>query len=250
MTPYRLILNELQDSIENTSGIYMILCLENDKCYIGQTNKMKRRWGEHLDKLRCGKHFNTYLQNIFSKYGENSLVFFLLKSCPVEELNKYEQEYVLTLDKKYLLNLVDVGNGYTKSEETKKKMSLWQKGIKKDPEQIKRMNEARKNSIGWSFWKGRKHTEESKKKISEKKKEFYKNNPQKISAEHFAALVRGRKAKPVTNEVKQYFSKLYKGKKFSEEDRLRRTAKQQETRQRNLLLKMQNKKELENVATS
>lgn len=45
-----------------TVYIYKILCVENNKVYIGQTKNPNRRWRQHKSDLKLNKHRNKNLQ--------------------------------------------------------------------------------------------------------------------------------------------------------------------------------------------
>ncbi|MFW6122530.1 MAG: GIY-YIG nuclease family protein [Petrotogales bacterium] len=53
---------------EKISGIYNIICLPNQKVYIGSSNNIYRRYYLHLYELRKNKHTNIHLQRAFNKY--------------------------------------------------------------------------------------------------------------------------------------------------------------------------------------
>lgn len=76
------------------TGIYKITCLANNKCYIGQSVAIKRRWNEHQKALSKGTHYNTYLQNAYNKYGKDNFIYEILEQCPKEKLNEREQFYI------------------------------------------------------------------------------------------------------------------------------------------------------------
>ena len=62
-------------------GIYKIVCLGNNKIYIGKSVDIESRFKKHLSDLRLNKHHSIYLQNSYNKYGENSLVFDIVEEC-------------------------------------------------------------------------------------------------------------------------------------------------------------------------
>jgi hypothetical protein len=57
-------------------GVYMIKCLSNNKCYIGQSKVPYRRQCEHLSKKtdKCTK-YNYHIQADLKKYGRKSFFF-------------------------------------------------------------------------------------------------------------------------------------------------------------------------------
>lgn len=76
------------------SGIYKISFEGYEKVYIGSTTNLIRRWECHLWKLRRNKHQNTYLQNIFNKFGEVKAKFTVLVYA------KPDKEYLLLLEQR------------------------------------------------------------------------------------------------------------------------------------------------------
>lgn len=79
--------------------IYKITCLGNSKVYIGQTIRtFAQRKGLHVFQLRNNIHPNSYLQNSYNKYGEDSIVFERLTTArDIDELNRLEIEYIQSL---------------------------------------------------------------------------------------------------------------------------------------------------------
>jgi group I intron endonuclease len=85
-----------------------IYCLTSPsgKKYIGQAvKKLKNgrhwgfinRWKQHI-KDSTTKDYCRLLNNSIRKYGYENFKVELLKECPVEDLNKYEQQYILELN--------------------------------------------------------------------------------------------------------------------------------------------------------
>jgi len=44
------------------------------QCYVGQSQRVKKRIKEHFRLLRWGKHSNPHLQHAYDKYGANNFV--------------------------------------------------------------------------------------------------------------------------------------------------------------------------------
>lgn len=77
------------------TGIYAITNTENNKVYIGRASNFKKRWASHKSLLRCGEHTNQHLQCAWSKYGEKSFKFEILEYLDSqEELHLAEQFWV------------------------------------------------------------------------------------------------------------------------------------------------------------
>lgn len=72
------------------SGIYMITCTSNGRFYVGQSSDIRRRWKEHRATLRRGTHANRIMQACFEKYGMESMQFDVLRNCAPEQLNEEE----------------------------------------------------------------------------------------------------------------------------------------------------------------
>lgn len=117
--------------------IYKIINLVNGKFYIGSTIRPLRiRKYEHLSSLRKNKHPNDYLQKSFNKYGEKNFKFEILEKLNFEKcLSKKEIAKILVNREMELIEIF--------SPDYNLKIS---------------------NTIGKS---GYKHSEETRKKISE-----------------------------------------------------------------------------------
>ena len=80
-------------------GIYKISSKIKPECiYLGSAVSIKKRWANHLSDLRKKKHHNNILQNHYTKYGEQDLVFSILLQCEKEDLIKNEQYFIDTLN--------------------------------------------------------------------------------------------------------------------------------------------------------
>jgi len=111
------------------SGIYKITNLVNNKIYIGSAINFRKRKNLHLWQLRKNKHGNKYLQNAFNKYGEDSFEFILLTNYPIKDLLVVEQIFINTFNPEYnILKIAGSRLGCKHSEETKRKISLANKG--------------------------------------------------------------------------------------------------------------------------
>ena len=100
-------------------SIYEITNRENGKKYIGLTTiTVQRRWADHRNKLRQGRHHNPHLQSAWLKYGEDAFECEILDESAqsLEELNRLEAHYVETTDNLY--NMRAGGEHSTLSEAT------------------------------------------------------------------------------------------------------------------------------------
>jgi group I intron endonuclease len=55
-------------------GIYKLVNKVTNECYVGQSQRVKKRINEHFRLLNAGKHTNSHLQNAFRKYGPDAFV--------------------------------------------------------------------------------------------------------------------------------------------------------------------------------
>lgn len=150
-----MIVNVSDLEILKKKGIYQIRNLVTDKIYIGSTTtSFIYRWRQHYSKLKMGKHENTHLQSSYIKYGDSNFEYTVLYvGTSLEDIRTKEQEFINILDscnpdKGY--NMDSVVDRSTRSEETKKKISLSRKG---------------KCSGSSNGFYGKTHTEEVREKI-------------------------------------------------------------------------------------
>lgn len=151
----------------------------NGKIYIGLTGmKPEERW-KNGKGYRDGAHF----RNAIDKYGWNNFTHVILKDNLTEEEAVYWEEYYINLynacDRQYGYNMTFGGEhgGHPQTEETRQKI--------------------RKHGVGF---RGRKHTEEAKRKMSKSSsgvnhpnygKHLSETTRQKISDAH--KLLRNRR---------------------------------------------------------
>jgi group I intron endonuclease len=160
------------------SGIYLIKNIANNKVYVGSAVNIDIRWSRHKYDLKEGKHHSQHLQSAWNKYGEQSFTFEAIEEVTnLEHLLAYEQVYL----------------DFYKSYE---------------------------NDRGYNIYRvagsplGTKHSEETRKKISEgnKGKKYYSEEARKKISE-------SNKRRLVSEETRRKLSKLHKGQKRTEETR-------------------------------
>ncbi len=76
------------------SGIYKITNNINNKFYIGSASNFIKRWYRHKNRLKNNKHDNAYMQNAWNKYGEEAFKFEVLLYCDIKDLIFYEQKFL------------------------------------------------------------------------------------------------------------------------------------------------------------
>jgi group I intron endonuclease len=186
------------------SGIYKIINENSGIFYIGSSINIKERFNQHLRQLNSNNHFNDKLQKAWNKYETSSFKFEVIEYIDVYNLLIREQYYLDTLlfanednDKFSILgyNINRNSNntlGFKFSEEAKERMSDTKSRksrkvfIPSDEEievEIYHIDEdkiIKEKDMSNPFF-GKKHTDESKEKMSQKKKGennfFYKKGP-------------------------------------------------------------------------
>lgn len=150
-----MVINVSDLEILKKRGVYQIKNLVTNKIYIGSTiTSFIYRWRQHHSKLKMRKHENAHLQSSYIKYGDSNFEYTILYvGTSLEDIKTKEQEFINTFnsynpDKGY--NMDSVVDRSTRSEETKKKMSLSRKD---------------KCSGSSNNFYGKTHTEEVREKI-------------------------------------------------------------------------------------
>lgn len=184
-------------------GIYKIENKINHKVYIGQSWNIEKRFREHRKN-----EGNSHLKNSFNKYGLANFSFDVLitfESVSQKGLDVFEHwcmKKFNSLNEEFGYNKREAGSRGIHSEETKKKMSISQKGHFVSYETRKKFSDMRKgekhcnygkhlseetkekirnkNSGKENYWFGKHLSEETKKKMSETHKNNRKYNARKV----------------------------------------------------------------------
>lgn len=77
-------------------GIYKITNKINNKCYIGQSINIQRRWNQEKNKAFNEKDlaYNQLLSKAFRKHGLDNFTFEVLEELPPEQLNEREEYWI------------------------------------------------------------------------------------------------------------------------------------------------------------
>lgn len=188
-----------------TSGVYLIRNKVTEKCYVGSSIDIYRRWTRHKDELFKNKHHSIKLQNSWNKHGFDNFEFICVQSGCQSVLTNLEQKWIDFFDSyKNGYNCAPIANNVgllPKTEEHKRKIGAAHKGRKLSEESKDKirqkaiarkrnpMSEETKKKIGQAN-KGKKHSEATKSLLSTQKVGISHNR--KLSDEHKAALLAGR----------------------------------------------------------
>lgn len=175
------------------TGIYAITNRANGLRYVGSALLLRKRWKDHQRSLSRGNHHSIYLQRAWDKYGAESFDFAPLLYCDRENLLMYEQRAMDVLKPEY--NIAKVAGsqiGYKHTDATREKMRA-----------------ARKRN-GFSPMKGKTHSEESRKKISESRKG--KGGQSGWTQERKDRISFALKGRPVPDHVRQKIADTLRGK--------------------------------------
>jgi len=190
-------------------GVYKISNILSCKYYIGYSTNIKKRFQVHLSKLKNNCHDNIFLQRAYNLDGEDNFKYEIINICETEEEAKeIELQYLTNLSIRnilYNLNYNNSGGDLITYHPDKEKIR--EKILKSHAETLSKMTieerrqkygkfgekngmygkthkeEVKKNNSiikkGNTNFEGRKHTEETKQKLSEIRKNKYtgEDNP-------------------------------------------------------------------------
>lgn len=182
--------------MKKISGIYIIRCLVNEKVYVGGSGSLKNRWRTHISSLNKNKHHSKELQNDFNKFGKENFEFQIIEQdIESEELRNEKEESLIQK-----LNSRNEKYGYNSAKKPRKTSF----GIKRTPKQLEEMRNRNK---------GKKLSEETKRKLSEATKGekgywFGKT----FSEDHKEKLKEARKHQVITEENRKKKSEAMKKK--------------------------------------
>jgi group I intron endonuclease len=177
-------------------GIYKITNPKG-KIYIGQSVNIEKRWKYYINESYNKRDHQNKLFNSLKKYSPENHKFEIIEECSIEQLNEREIYWGLKYDcinPLVGLNLRELGKQGLWTEEAKKKLSKAQLGKKRHTDESK-------SKISNKL-KGTKYTDEQKKKCSE-------NSGMKGKLNHTGGSKKGWKR---SDESKQNISKNKIGK--------------------------------------
>lgn len=84
---------QIPSTIPTSPGIYRITCIPTGKIYVGSAKNLRKRYKNHFNKLRNGKHPNPKLQRAFNKYGADAFSFEVLELVLVLEFLTVREQH-------------------------------------------------------------------------------------------------------------------------------------------------------------
>lgn len=179
-----------QEQYKDNYGIYGIVNKVNGKTYVGQTGeRFLRRYWHHQWKLRKNSHDNSYLQKAWNKYGEENFDYIVLEIVTnVNLLDELEIKYIDQYKQKNKSYNMLLGGGCRRgfpiSENAKKTIG----------------EKNRQHMLGT------KHSEETKKKMSQTRSGRHIDRSTDILNQDIVAkikimLINGKKASEVAKEL-------------------------------------------------
>lgn len=194
------------------SCIYAIKNVQTNQLYIGKTINYQDRIYYHKSYLKKNNHYNKYLQRSWNKYGEDNFEFYVVEFCEESFLDEKEIFYIEKYKsniRKFGFNLTNGGEGtagYKYTDEQKEKRSgsnnpMWNKKGENHPafgyihsEETRKIISKSKIgiprpdhviSILKSFtWEGKIHPTKGRKHTDEEKKKMKDNHPDFTAEKH------------------------------------------------------------------
>lgn len=145
-----------EDAMKDKHGIYKITNITNNMVYIGQTmQRFQKRYWHHQWKLNNGTHDNQHLQNAWNLYGDDAFEFSV-----VETIEDYDNDNLDELEIQYIKYYKELGCCYNISDG-----GCGIRGVERTDEWKRKIGE--KNRVNML---GKRHTEETRKKMSKSHK--------------------------------------------------------------------------------
>lgn len=118
-------------SLNIKPGIYQILNIFNGKFYIGSSQNISHRCGQHRYDLKNNRHRNQHLQRAWNKYGPKAFEFRLIQNCRIEDLIQCEQYWIDFYKPEYnICERAASTTGYKHTKESREKMRQFRTGRK------------------------------------------------------------------------------------------------------------------------
>jgi len=124
----------------DSAGVYKLVNKVTGQCYVGQSQRLKKRLAEHFRQLRRGIHPNPRLQNAFNKYGESAFYGEIEVVCEdLKDLDIIENAFLsgeAVFVEPVIYNIADFAKapmrGSTHSEEVRERIRAGRRATKFD----------------------------------------------------------------------------------------------------------------------
>lgn len=180
------------------TGIYGFCNKENGKWYVGQAVKIQKRINTHLWMLRHGKHRNELMQKDWLMFGEKAFFWKVLEECDEEQLDEKEV-YWIAQKKSFESGYNQTIGGYGQPGRVM-------------PEKEKQWRHDRFLGEGNPMY-GKKHTEETRRKLRESHKgERHVNYGKHLREETRRKISEAHKGMYHSEATKKKLSDMNKGK--------------------------------------
>jgi group I intron endonuclease len=196
-------------------GVYKISNTLSGRYYIGYSTNINKRFKSHCYKLKQNIHDNIFLQRAYNLDGEDKLKYDIIHICDtMDEAKEIELKYLTDLsirDKLYNLNFNNSGGDLLTNHPDKEKIR--EKIIHSFKETLSNMTVEERSQKYGKFGKkngmyGKTHTKEVKEKISETHKGNTYCRGKKLSEETKKKMSEIRKNK-YTGEDNPFFGKQH-----------------------------------------
>lgn len=100
----------------NFPGVYVLMNLNNGKCYVGSSNKISYRLSQHKSLLNVGKEPAKEMQCDFDN-GHDFLFYPVLEFHPIYEEKYRNKNDLVALENQTMDFLDSIKNGYNKKQD-------------------------------------------------------------------------------------------------------------------------------------
>lgn len=153
------------------TGIYKITDLNSNNFYIGSSININNRWKRHLSQLKNHKHSNYFLQKLFNFYGASCFSFEIVELC--KNLKEREQYYLDTLNPKLNINKNSSGGDMISNHPLKEQIKQKHLINTRKAASSKSLKQKRSKNAKLLYpdgpMCGKKHSENTKNKMSKKR---------------------------------------------------------------------------------
>jgi group I intron endonuclease len=184
-------------SINKKSGIYCIENIIDGKKYIGCAKNFNKRWSAHKNLFRNNNHENIYMQRVYNKCGEGIFKYYVIQEI---EYNKDIVESMETYWIVFYETYAPFGKGYN--------LNFGGNGnlfFRHTEESKRKISDSISGSKNPNF--GKKFSEEALKNMSESHKK------ENLSSETLIKMSNGQKGKVTSDITKKKIAKYWRGKK-------------------------------------